>query len=68
MAEQGIHPSDDTYANIFRTCGNVKEVEKVSSIHSHTVGSGLKVGNALINMYVELGTLQISSVVFDKMH
>ena len=43
MVEQGIYPSEDTYATIFSVCGIVKEAEKGISIHSHIVGSSLKV-------------------------
>jgi pentatricopeptide repeat protein len=71
MQREGCVPDSATYVNILNPCSSTGALEWVKEIHSHAMkagcGSDLRVGNALVHMYIKSGSLKDARLVFNSM-
>ncbi|KAH7302192.1 hypothetical protein KP509_23G060300 [Ceratopteris richardii] len=64
---QVVQPNEITYMSILKVCSNLCALNQGNMIHAHLIEGGLrwelKVGNALIAMYLKCGNLEYASCV-----
>lgn len=69
MLHAGLQPSKITYMNVLIACGNLKALEQGKQVHTRIVNSGyqseLRVGTALMKMYLKCGAIGSARGVFD---
>lgn len=68
MEHEGVKPNKVTLASILKACSNLRTGKQ---IHDHMIrcgfGSDAFVGNSLVDMYANYGSLENALRVFDKM-
>lgn len=71
LPHERMKPNDATFVNMLRACSNVGALEQGKLIHGQlsqsNLDSYLNVANALIEMYIECGSLEIARETFDKL-
>ncbi|CAM6099577.1 unnamed protein product [Calypogeia fissa] len=71
MREQGIEQGAITYTSILNASSSAGALEWVKEVHSYASKAGLesdlRVGNALVLMYVKSGSLEDARLVFGRM-
>ena len=71
MRRVGLKPNQITYVSILNACGCSTALEHGKELHAHIIDSGcqsdVRVGMALINMYVKCGSMMDARLVFDTM-
>ena len=71
MKEEGFLPNAVTYVSLLNACASTGALEWVKDVHRHILEGGyesdVRVGNALIHMYAESGSIEDAAVVFDRM-
>lgn len=69
MKDKGIEPTLQTFVSILKACAALETLNYGRWIHVLIIESGLQldviIGNALIDMYVNCGSLQDANVMFD---
>lgn len=70
MHHQGIEPNDVVFLGALKACGCIGSVRQGMLVHAHVVQSRLEsdlaVGNAMIDMYMKVGSLEEASRLFRK--
>ncbi|CAM6121621.1 unnamed protein product [Calypogeia fissa] len=71
MRREGFEPDAFTYASILNASASAGALDWVTEVHAHAFKAGLesdlRVGNALVHMYAESGSIADARVVFDRM-
>jgi pentatricopeptide repeat protein len=71
MWQTGVQPNQFTFASVLRACAGLEALEYGAEIHGDVIrrgfGSDVVVENALVDMYVKCGCIEIARQVFDKM-
>ncbi|CAM6102793.1 unnamed protein product [Calypogeia fissa] len=71
MKREGFEPDAITYLSILNASASGGALEWVKEVHGHASKAGLesdlRVGNALVHMYAESGSIDDARVVFDRM-
>ncbi|KAH6556897.1 hypothetical protein KP509_1Z148400 [Ceratopteris richardii] len=72
MMGEGVSPSTSILMYTLKVCGSVKDVNRGISIHSEIARTNLAkedlgLGNALVSMYTQCGSLIKAQEVFDKL-
>ena len=71
MKEEGFQPNAVTYVSLLNDCASTGALEWVKEVHSHILEAGyesdVRVGSALIHMYVKCGIIDEAAVIFDSM-
>ncbi|CAM6127608.1 unnamed protein product [Calypogeia fissa] len=71
MRREGFEPDAITYLNILNVSASVGALEWVREVHGHAsktlLESDVRVGNAIVHMYAESGSLDDARLVFDRM-
>ncbi|CAM6129995.1 unnamed protein product [Calypogeia fissa] len=71
MRREGVEPNAFTYASILNASASAAALEWVKEVHGHARKAGLesdmRVGTALVHIYVESGTIDDAREVFDRM-
>ncbi|XP_058112362.1 pentatricopeptide repeat-containing protein At1g31430 [Magnolia sinica] len=71
LREHGLSTDNFTYPSVLKAVGCLNAISKGWEIHGFIVKSGLEfdsyVRNSLINMYAEMGHIEISRQLFDEM-
>ncbi|XP_078174521.1 tetratricopeptide repeat (TPR)-like superfamily protein [Carex rostrata] len=72
ILEGGVKPNFLTYSTILKACANMSDLAIGRQIHAHLAKWGLSsvsvVGNALINMYSNSGSMEEARKAFDQLH
>lgn len=67
MVQAGIQPSKITYINVLFACVNLKNLELGKHVHAQIAGAGygsdLRVGTALMKMYLKCGAVECAKRV-----
>ncbi|CAM6093169.1 unnamed protein product [Calypogeia fissa] len=70
MRREGFEPDAITYLSILNASASAGALEWVKEVHGHDSKAGLesdlRVGNALVQMYAESGSIDDARVVFDR--
>ena len=71
MKEEGFLPDAVTYMSLLNDCASTGALEWVRDVHRHILEEGhesdVRVGNALIHMYANSGSIEDARMVFDRM-
>ena len=71
MKEEGVQPNAVTYMSLLNECASTGALEWVKDVHRHILEEGhesdVRVGNALIQMYANCGSIKDAALVFDRM-
>ncbi|KAI5075041.1 hypothetical protein GOP47_0011002 [Adiantum capillus-veneris] len=72
MRSEGFSPDAVTYACVLKACGITQDVGMGEKIHEKIASQGLlkdyvKLGNALVDMYVKCGLLAKAQNIFDEL-
>ena len=71
MKEDGFQPNAVTYMNLLNDCASTGALEWVKDVHRHILEGGyesdVRVGNALVHMYANSGSIEDARMVFDRM-
>jgi pentatricopeptide repeat protein len=72
ILESSVEPNNLTYATILKACANMLDLALGRQIHARLIKSGLSsidfVGNALISMYSNSGSMEEARKAFDQLH
>ncbi|AQK84909.1 pentatricopeptide repeat-containing protein At3g49170, chloroplastic [Zea mays] len=72
MLNEGIRPNHITYSSMLKACANLGDQDSGRQIHTHCVKSNLAdlnvVGNALVSMYAESGSIEEARHAFDQLY
>ncbi|CAM6098433.1 unnamed protein product [Calypogeia fissa] len=72
MRREGFEPNAITYLSILNASASAGALEWLKDVHGHAskaglVESHLRVGNALVHMYAQSGSIDDARLVFDRM-
>ncbi|CAM6124798.1 unnamed protein product [Calypogeia fissa] len=71
MRQEGFEPNAVTFMSILNASASAGALEWVKEVHGHArkagLDSDLRVGNALVHMYAESGSIDDARLVFDRM-
>eukprot|EP01018_Ginkgo_biloba_P036700 Gb_40432 [translate_table: standard] len=71
MQREGIQPNKFTFPFVLKACAGLSALQEGKEIHNHIVRTGFEsdvfVGNSLVAMYANCGSVQIARQVFDNM-
>lgn len=71
LLQEGYHPSKITYMNVLIACGNLKALDQGKRVHTQIMNSGyqsdLRVGTALLKMYLKCGAIGCANLVFEQL-
>lgn len=71
MIYEGTKPDKFVYMNVFKVCGNARNLARGKHIHNQLVGSKFVVdvimGSTLVDMYAKCGSLQLACEVFNNL-
>ncbi|KAJ7522322.1 hypothetical protein O6H91_18G006400 [Diphasiastrum complanatum] len=71
MQQEGIRPDTVTFVNILKACSSKAFIREGRLIHakivSHNLGSDVRIGNSLIDMYAKCGSIAEACQVFEKL-
>jgi pentatricopeptide repeat protein len=71
MQQEGVQPNPITFVGVLYACTNIAAVEEGRYAHELLFQSGCHsdvfVGNSLVDMYVECGSVEDAQTVFNKM-
>lgn len=71
MLLEGIKPDKSTFVHILKACSFIGDIGQGKLIHDKVISYGfqsdLAIGNALIDMYIKCGCIEIGRQVFDDL-
>ncbi|KQJ89449.1 pentatricopeptide repeat-containing protein At4g18840-like [Brachypodium distachyon] len=71
MQDGGVEPTELTLVSVLGACAEIGDLELWKGVHSYIDSKGVAadgyVGNALVDMYVKCGSLELARQVFESM-
>ncbi|KAI5065700.1 hypothetical protein GOP47_0020395 [Adiantum capillus-veneris] len=71
MQSVDLGPNIDVFVTVAKACGDLANLECGQGIHAYAIETGLEmnfhVGNMLVDMYTECGSLGIAYIMFNKL-
>lgn len=71
MSWESVKPDAITYVSILNACASAGALEWVKEVHCHVLEAGLQsdlhVGNALVDVYIKVGSIDDARLVFSRM-
>ncbi|XP_006655097.1 pentatricopeptide repeat-containing protein At3g49170, chloroplastic [Oryza brachyantha] len=72
MLNESIKPNHITYSSILKACAIISDQDSGRQVHAHVIKSNLDdvhiVGNALVSMYTESGSMEEARRVFTQLY